>query len=350
MAKRHTAIQNGVVPPLKPESIDALFPDGRPDWEAINFDIHCPRCGYNLRTLTHPRCPECGLDIDWRIAVEHALAQTELLFEHAWKRKPFSSLGKTIWWTLRPSSFWDRISIHDRVLAGPLIAYLLITFVAALVMLHGTCGVLAFLLAQVIRAAGNQPNIALVRSQYQLDRVANMPWTRDYRYVLWFVGIVVFQVGIIALLLALRQTWFKFQIRGVQVLRVVAYASTPIMFYGVLIGILLACLFPLYALSGPTPFLPYLNYANGTVMPTPRSIISVIVPGGLIAPWQAVVLYGAMLLSLAIASYSLAAGLSRYLKLPRSRRLAIVTVVTAGLMSCTIVALVGLILTDGWWP
>jgi hypothetical protein len=28
-------------------------------------DVHCPRCGYNLRGLTEPRCPECGFEFDF---------------------------------------------------------------------------------------------------------------------------------------------------------------------------------------------------------------------------------------------------------------------------------------------
>ena len=336
--------------PAKHESVDKLLPGGEPNWPAITFDIHCPRCGYNLRTLTHPRCPECGLDIDWRAALEHALAQTELLFEHAWRRQPIRSWLKTVWWSLRPSSFWARVSIHDRVRAGPLIAYLLSTFLAALLLLHVTCGLFAFILAHVIRATPFPSSTWWpVRVQYQLDRVANMPLTLDYRYILWLVGIVTFQAGLIALLLALRQTWFKFQIRPVQVVRIIAYASTPVMFVGAVTGILLAALFPLYALSGPAPFLPYLNYSNGTMMPRPNSFISVIVRGGLISPLQAAVLYGVMLLSLVVAGYSVGAGLGEYLKLPRAWRVAVVTVAAAGLMACTVATLMGLFLTGGWW-
>jgi hypothetical protein len=28
-------------------------------------DVHCPRCGYNLRGLSSAKCPECGTDAGW---------------------------------------------------------------------------------------------------------------------------------------------------------------------------------------------------------------------------------------------------------------------------------------------
>lgn len=31
----------------------------------LDEDIPCPGCGYNLRGLTVPRCPECGNEFDW---------------------------------------------------------------------------------------------------------------------------------------------------------------------------------------------------------------------------------------------------------------------------------------------
>ena len=31
-------------------------------------DVACPRCAYNLRALTSPRCPECGEELKLKIA------------------------------------------------------------------------------------------------------------------------------------------------------------------------------------------------------------------------------------------------------------------------------------------
>jgi hypothetical protein len=40
----------------------AMPPPGR---EGLDEDVRCPECEYNLRGLTVPRCPECGLPFDW---------------------------------------------------------------------------------------------------------------------------------------------------------------------------------------------------------------------------------------------------------------------------------------------
>src|SRR5207249_584070 len=43
-----------------------LLPDWRPDWPTYESDLFCPLCGYNLRGLEQPRCPECGYAFAWR--------------------------------------------------------------------------------------------------------------------------------------------------------------------------------------------------------------------------------------------------------------------------------------------
>ncbi len=36
--------------------------DGKPIFP--DMDIPCPHCGYNLRGIVEPRCPECGREFD----------------------------------------------------------------------------------------------------------------------------------------------------------------------------------------------------------------------------------------------------------------------------------------------
>jgi len=36
-----------------------------PGPEGLQHDLPCPRCRYNLRGLTLPRCPECGFEFRW---------------------------------------------------------------------------------------------------------------------------------------------------------------------------------------------------------------------------------------------------------------------------------------------
>lgn len=38
----------------------------QPPTSGIDEDIPCPKCQYNLRGLTVPRCPECGFHFEWK--------------------------------------------------------------------------------------------------------------------------------------------------------------------------------------------------------------------------------------------------------------------------------------------
>jgi hypothetical protein len=44
----------------------AAIPTGLPEDWALDRDLACPRCRYNLRMLHQPRCPECGLSFRWQ--------------------------------------------------------------------------------------------------------------------------------------------------------------------------------------------------------------------------------------------------------------------------------------------
>lgn len=62
----------------------ALDPQLYPEEE---FPVHCPRCGYELRGLPHPRCPECGTPFDRAalLAIEYLGAPVSLLMEGVWR-------------------------------------------------------------------------------------------------------------------------------------------------------------------------------------------------------------------------------------------------------------------------
>ena len=40
-------------------------PSPTPEPQVIDEDLPCPKCRYNLRGLTVPRCPECGFQFEW---------------------------------------------------------------------------------------------------------------------------------------------------------------------------------------------------------------------------------------------------------------------------------------------
>jgi hypothetical protein len=48
-------------PPTTP-----VLPAGMPEGWALDRDLPCPTCRYNLRMLRSPRCPECGLVFRWQ--------------------------------------------------------------------------------------------------------------------------------------------------------------------------------------------------------------------------------------------------------------------------------------------
>ena len=46
--------------------IEPSLPDGLPDDWVFDRDLPCPNCRYNLRMLSTPRCPECGIVFRWQ--------------------------------------------------------------------------------------------------------------------------------------------------------------------------------------------------------------------------------------------------------------------------------------------
>lgn len=60
-----------------------------PGPEGLALDLACPKCAYNLRGLTKPRCPECGFHFEWsdvpRLVheAEHKPSRLEMLIHAA---------------------------------------------------------------------------------------------------------------------------------------------------------------------------------------------------------------------------------------------------------------------------
>lgn len=68
--------------------------DGPPEWAAIEADVFCPLCDYNLRGLTEPRCPECGFRFDWPHVLDPTRRLHPYIFEHHPERN-FRSFWQT---------------------------------------------------------------------------------------------------------------------------------------------------------------------------------------------------------------------------------------------------------------
>lgn len=126
-----------------------------PDWGMVPFAVGCARCGQDLRGLSHPACPACGLRFDWAQAVpveslvcchcdyhlyglqdtrcpecgepftwEQALddyhRSRKPLFEYRWRDEPVRSLIRTWRLALRPKKLWSAIDLHDPPKVRPL--------------------------------------------------------------------------------------------------------------------------------------------------------------------------------------------------------------------------------------
>ncbi|HEX4795336.1 MAG TPA: hypothetical protein VH370_16185 [Humisphaera sp.] len=94
--------------PVNPEPVLPPPLPGLPDWNAIGAEILCPLCGYNLRGLVEPRCPECGYQFVWTELLAAQTLDHPYLFEHGRRRR-----WQTFWKTLReglfPGTFWQEL-------------------------------------------------------------------------------------------------------------------------------------------------------------------------------------------------------------------------------------------------
>lgn len=79
--------------------------DDLPNWNAIDEDVTCPLCEYNLRGLATPRCPECGYRFTWQEMLAPERRRHPFLFEHH-PNQNYYSFRMTLWHGLWPRRFW----------------------------------------------------------------------------------------------------------------------------------------------------------------------------------------------------------------------------------------------------
>jgi len=211
-------------------TVDALLVDDQPDWDAIDFEVMCSRCGYNLRLLPEPRCPECGLRFDWRVILDAWARRSDFLFEHNWRQQPIRSWAKTVWRSFRPFRFWRNVSIHDHIQPGPLWFLLLTSIFWFMVTLHGLAALgwgVAELVIQSDITTGPSGFNRLGEFAEILSALAILPFMRGWYYTWFPLFFFLGPLAALALLCSLWQTLGRCRVRRVQILRVAAYASTP---------------------------------------------------------------------------------------------------------------------------
>jgi hypothetical protein len=308
-----------------PTGVDALIKDGVPDWGVIDFDVLCARCGYNLRMLTTPRCPECGLDFEWRIVLDQAATQSDFLFEHNWRSRPVRSWLTTVWRGLRPKRFWQSVSIHERVRAGPLWLMMASAVPAFLLAYQGLAGLLSlpfgwfgnWVARQAPPSSPVGPAFAYQANTLQslaggFETLAWQPIEAGPAFISVPLSIAVTLAATLAFLCGLRQTLGRSGVRTVQLLRVVTYASVP-----------------------------------GAIMVAVATIVAMVLVNVFIGGTRATALVmhaSQFFLLLGVPAYYLAVPLRRYLHLPRPWTLA-ATACFVGLLTTTTILFATLALT-----
>lgn len=88
-----------------------------PGVEPAEREIRCPRCSYNLRALTQPRCPECGLAFsaaDWASGVLREHVPSLLDRVDLWRPDLvlLASLGELARGALRPRWLFRKLDLQ----------------------------------------------------------------------------------------------------------------------------------------------------------------------------------------------------------------------------------------------
>lgn len=229
-----------------------------PDWNVVPFEVGCARCGHDLRGLTEPKCPACGLEFDWSKAVPieqlvcrkcgyhlYGLRDTRCpecgesftwnqvlddyhrrqkpLFEYRWREEPIRSLVRSWWLTLRPGKLWRLIDIHDRPRVGPLLVILVVATIALtvvdIVASFIEVAIAYWRFAREMAARGRSvPSLGGM-----LPTVAWLAWNN--RLFFEFVRIVgIWSFFTFVSLLVFQQSLRRCRVRTVHVFRVCVYA------------------------------------------------------------------------------------------------------------------------------
>lgn len=215
---------------------DMIPPHAGPEWGNIHFDIYCSRCGYNLRMLEKPRCPECGLDFRWEDVLGAAGDRQADLFEYQCRKRPFRSWWSTFRRSFRPARFWAGVSMHGTIVPGPLWIHLLTA--VPLFLLGST--LVAELVGWLAGVVVNSPHSFGLTTA---ERLSQLEWLETYGkdyYKFFYYSRAYYFILSIALtanlltpmlvLLCLHRTRTIHRIRPVQVLRAFAYAGPPSFF------------------------------------------------------------------------------------------------------------------------
>ncbi|MCO6437469.1 MAG: hypothetical protein J5J06_10310 [Phycisphaerae bacterium] len=250
---------------------DSASSTSAPDWNIVPFDVGCARCGHDLRGLSEPICPACGLTFDWAEAVpierltcarcgyhlygledprcpecgtaftwEEALLdcrrRAKPLFEYWWRERPIRSAAATLWWSMRPWHLWKRMDLHDPPRVGPLLGLCAFAALAFFITPYVAC-VLGRIAMPVMLGAG-----------FSYHGFGLGPWGEhflDGPWLYWPILVGAYLTWMFGILLAtsiLAISMRRYRMKQSHVLRICTYLALPV---SIVPAAFCAMLFPL---------------------------------------------------------------------------------------------------------
>jgi hypothetical protein len=203
-----------------PAATPGLAP-AAPDWANIQEQVSCPLCGYELRGLVEPRCPECGYRFDWPDLLDPTRRRHRYLFEYYPDRNLWS-FWRTAAAGLRPARFWKSLSPVQPSSPRRLTIYGLVVGLSTI--LFGPV-LSQLLMALTLLGTGNVANWgdALVTA-WNSDAM-ELSFVAFAYYLLWAVATCLS-------LLVFRISMRRARIRPVHVARCVVYSFDAIIWPG----------------------------------------------------------------------------------------------------------------------
>jgi len=132
-------------------------PTDAPANDLVERDVNCPMCGYNLRGLIEPRCPECGFTFLWVELLDPSRWVHPYVFEHHPEHNVWSFF-RTLIGGLRPGRFWDSLMPSQPSNPGRLRLYCAIAVVLSFV------GVLGELVGSTVQHHSRQGQTATLNT------------------------------------------------------------------------------------------------------------------------------------------------------------------------------------------
>jgi hypothetical protein len=184
-------------------------------------ELACPLCGYNLRGLTEPRCPECGFAFTWAELLDAKRDRHPWLFEHG-RGRNVRAFVATYGRTPFARRFWLSVTPSNPVHLGRLALYwLLVSLPLATALLWSVPGQLARRAADVaadraiyLPALAAHPFVYLPRTGYRgpltaaaLDAEYPVPWSPAFFVLAWERADLTEDAGAVAAAVAVPLAW-----------------------------------------------------------------------------------------------------------------------------------------------